>query len=292
MPLLKGSVSLLLLTLTTLLWGIPLVVLTLLKVITPGHRLRLRVLQGLNFIALNWIGLNLWWMRHWLKPRLEAEVPEGLCQDQRWLVLSNHRSWTDIFMLQLVLHRRIPMPRFFLKRPLIWVPIVGLAWWALEFPFMRRLSREQRERHPHLARRDREATERMCERVRELPIAIYNFVEGTRFTPAKHDAQQSPYRHLLRPRAGGTAQVLGLLGDQLSGILDVTLDYARPDPTFWDFLCGREGEIRLHAQRLEVPAWMPGGDYYEDTDYKERFHTWLNALWKDKDQRLDDWRRY
>lgn len=290
MPILKGSVSLLLLTLTTLFWGIPLLLLTLVKVITPGHRLRLRVLQGLNFIALNWIGLNLWWMRHWLKPRLQAEVPEGLSQDQRWLVLSNHRSWTDIFMLQLVLHRRIPMPRFFLKRQLIWVPIVGLAWWALEFPFMRRLNREQRERHPHLARRDREATERMCERARELPIAIYNFVEGTRFTPAKHDAQQSPYRHLLRPRAGGTAQVLGLLGDQLSGILDVTLDYARPDPTFWDFLCGREGEIRLYARRLEVPSWMPGGDYHEDPDYKERFHSWLNALWQDKDRRLDDWR--
>lgn len=290
MPILKGSVSLLLLTLTTLLWGLPLLLLTLLKVITPGHRLRLKVLQGLNFIALNWIGLNLWWMRLWLRPRLQAEVPEGLRQDQRWLVLSNHRSWTDIFMLQLALHRRIPMPRFFLKRQLIWVPIVGLAWWALEFPFMRRLSREQRERHPHLARRDREATERMCERVRELPIAIYNFVEGTRFTPAKHDAQQSPYRHLLGPRAGGTAQVLGLLGEQLSGILDVTLDYARPNPTFWDFLCGREGTIRLHARRLEVPEWMPGGDYHEDPDYKERFQSWLNALWQDKDRRLDAWR--
>ncbi|MBH8580660.1 acyltransferase [Bisbaumannia pacifica] len=290
MPILKGSVSLLLLTLTTLLWGLPLLLLTLLKVITPGHRLRLKVLQGLNAIALNWIGLNLWWMRLWLRPRLQAEVPEGLRQDQRWLVLSNHRSWTDIFMLQLALHRRIPMPRFFLKRQLIWVPIVGLAWWALEFPFMRRLSREQRERHPHLARRDREATERMCERVRELPIAIYNFVEGTRFTPAKHDAQQSPYRHLLRPRAGGTAQVLGLLGEQLSGILDVTLDYARPNPTFWDFLCGREGTIRLHARRLEVPEWIPGGDYHEDPDYKERFQSWLNALWQDKDRRLDAWR--
>lgn len=291
MPLLKGSVSLLLLTLTTLFWGIPLVLLTLLKVVTPGHRLRLKVLKGLNFIALNWIGVNLWWMRLWLKPDLRTELPEGLSQEQRWLVLSNHRSWTDIFMLQMALHRRIPMPRFFLKRQLIWVPIVGLAWWALEYPFMRRLTREQRERHPHLARRDREATERMCERVRELPIAIYNFVEGTRFTPAKHAAQQSPYRHLLRPRAGGTAQVLGLLGDQLSGILDVTLDYDRPNPTFWDFLCGREGRIRLHARRLEVPAWMPGGDYHEDPDYKERFHSWLNAFWQDKDQRLDDWRR-
>ncbi|WP_163557629.1 acetyltransferase [Halomonas sp. NO4] len=287
MPLLKGSVSLLLLTLTTLFWAVPLILLTLLKVITPGRALRRRVLDGLNAVALNWVGCNLWWIRRWLKPRLRVELPDGLSADRWWLVLSNHRCWTDIFLLFLALHRRLPMPHFFVKRQLIWVPVVGLAFWALEFPMLRRLTREQRERHPHLARRDREATERMCRLARERPIAIYNFVEGTRFTPAKHAAQASPYRHLLRPRAGGTAQVVSLLGDRLDGILDVTLSYANPDPTFWGFLCGSEGAMTLEARRLAVPAWMAEGSYHDDPDYKERFHSWLNALWQDKDARLD-----
>lgn len=286
MPFLKGLVSSLLLVLTTLFWGVPLVALTLVKLVTPGRHLRRLVLKGLNEVALRWVGSNLWWMRRWLKPTLDIHLPEGLSRDQWWLVLSNHRSWTDIFLLFFALHRRLPMPHFFVKRQLIWIPIVGLAFWAMEFPMLRRMTREQRARHPHLARRDREATQRMCERARERPIAIYNFVEGTRFTPAKHAAQDSPYRHLLQPRAGGIAQVLSLLGDRLGGILDVTLHYDNPRPTFWGYLCGREGPVTLNARRLEVPGWMVEGDYHDDPDYKERFHSWLNALWQDKDASL------
>lgn len=286
MPTLKGLVSLLLLTLNTLVWGVPLILLTLVKLITPGRPLRRLVLRGLNAVALNWIGFNLWWMRHWLKPQLDLEVPEGLSREQWWLVVSNHRSWTDIFVLFFALHRRIPMPRFFLKRQLIWIPIVGLAWWALEYPFMRRMSAEQRTRHPHLARRDQEATERMCRRAREAPIAIFNFLEGTRFTPVKRDAQGSPYRQLLRPKAGGIAQVLNLLGDRLEGIIDVTLSYDQPDPTFWGFLCGQEGRIVMRSRTVPIPQWMLEGDYQDDPDYKERFHSWLNALWQEKDDSL------
>ncbi|MFP3441738.1 1-acyl-sn-glycerol-3-phosphate acyltransferase, partial [Pantoea sp. SIMBA_133] len=88
-----------------------------------------------------------------------------------WLVISNHRSWTDIFILFMALHRRIPMPRFFLKHQLIWIPIVGLAFWALEFPFMRRFSREQLAKNPKLATIDRESTERVCRQARNAPIA-------------------------------------------------------------------------------------------------------------------------
>jgi 1-acyl-sn-glycerol-3-phosphate acyltransferase len=286
MPTLKGLVSLLLLTLNTLAWGIPLILLTLVKLITPGRTLRRRVLGGLNALALNWIGVNLWWMRRWLKPQFELEIPDGLSRDQWWLVISNHRSWTDIFVLFFALHRRIPMPRFFLKRQLIWIPIVGLAWWALEYPFMRRMTAEQRARHPQLARRDQEATERMCRRAREAPIAIFNFLEGTRFTPAKREAQEAPYRHLLQPRAGGIAQVISLLGDRLEGILDVTLRYDNPEPTFWGFLCGQEGRVVMKARILPVPGWMLEGDYQDDPDHKERFHSWLNALWQEKDDSL------
>lgn len=287
MSILTGIASVILLVFNTLFWGVPLILLTLVKLVVPGRPLQRRVLNGLNAIALNWIGFNLWWMRHLLRPDLHATLPEELSTDDWWLVISNHRSWTDIFMLLMVLHRRIPMPRFFLKQQLIWIPVVGLAWWALEFPFMRRYSREKLARNPKLAERDRLATERMCRHAREAPITIFNFVEGTRYTQTKRDQQQSPYRHLLRPKAGGTAQVLSLLGDRLGGIIDVTLDYTNPNPSFWEFLCGKEGKITLYAQQLAVPEWMLNGDYHQDPDYKERFHTWLNELWLAKDAALD-----
>ncbi len=288
MPILKGLVSALLLTLNTLFWGVPLILLTLLKLIVPGQRLKQKVLLGLNAVALNWIGFNLWWMRRWLKPDVSITVPEQLSPHQWWLVISNHRSWTDIFMLFMALHRRIPMPRFFLKRQLIWIPIVGLAFWALEFPFMRRFSREQIAKNPKLATIDRTSTERMCQQARNAPIAIFNFVEGTRFSVAKRDAQQSPYRHLLRPKAGGVAQVLSLLGSQLDGILDVTISYTNPSPTFWGFLCGNEAPITLHARQLDIPQWMYAPNNHDEKQHKERFHTWINSLWREKDGLLDD----
>ncbi|WP_339882689.1 acetyltransferase [Vreelandella maris] len=287
MPIFKGLVSALLLTLNTLFWGVPLILLTLLKLIAPGQRLKQKVLLGLNAVALNWIGFNLWWMRHWLKPDVSITVPEQLSPNQWWLVISNHRSWTDIFMLFMALHRRIPMPRFFLKRQLIWIPIVGLAFWALEFPFMRRFSREQIAKNPKLATIDRTSTERMCQQARNTPIAIFNFVEGTRFSVAKRDAQQSPYHHLLRPKAGGVAQVLSLLGSQLDGILDVTISYTNPSPTFWVFLCGNEAPITLYARQLDIPQWMYAPNNHDEKQHKERFHTWINSLWREKDGLLD-----
>ncbi|CAM3580262.1 1-acyl-sn-glycerol-3-phosphate acyltransferase [Halomonas sp. FME1] len=288
MPIVKGLVSALLLVLNTLVWGVPLILLTLLKIITPGQRLKQCVLRGLNAVALNWIGCNLWWMRHWLQPDVNFSIPDHLSPQQSWLVISNHRSWTDIFMLFMALHRRIPMPRFFLKRQLIWIPIVGLAFWALEFPFMRRFSREQIAKNPKLAVIDRAATERMCQQARNTPIAIFNFVEGTRFSVAKREAQQSAYRHLLRPKAGGVAQVLSLLGNQLDGILDVTISYTNSSPTFWGFLCGKEAPIALYARQLDIPLWVNTPDHHDEKQHKERFHTWINALWLEKDGLLDD----
>ncbi|MCP1313809.1 MULTISPECIES: acetyltransferase [unclassified Halomonas] len=288
MPVLKGVMSILLLTLSTLFWGVPLILLTLSKVVVPGRRAKQRLLDGLCAVALNWIGLNLWWMKRLLKPKVTLDVPDGITPQQWWLVISNHRSWTDIFLLFMALHRRTPMPRFFLKHRLIWIPIVGLAFWALEFPFMRRFSREQIAKNPKLATIDRDSTERMCRQARHAPISIYNFVEGTRFSVAKRDAQQSPFKHLLRPKAGGVAQVLGLLGDQLDGILDATLCYSRPSPSFWAFLCGQEAPVTLIVRLIEIPEWMHTADYHQQPQHKERFHAWINSLWQEKDALLEN----
>ncbi|XKF16808.1 1-acyl-sn-glycerol-3-phosphate acyltransferase [Halomonas sp. BLK-85] len=287
MPLIKGVTSLLMICVITLVLGIPLVCLSLLKLLAPTQKARSLILQGMNRITLTWIDANLWWMRHWLKTPLTEEVPDQLGDGQWWLIISNHRSWIDIFVLFMALHRRISMPRFFVKRALLWIPVIGQAFWALEFPVMRRYSREQMAKNPKLADIDRRATQRMCERAKDFPISIVIYAEGTRFTPSKREQQQSPYRHLLRPKAGGIAQVLTLMGDQLSGILDVTVSYANPSPTFWGFLCGTEQAITLTVRRLEVPKWMLDTQYHAQPQDKERFHQWINALWQEKDALLD-----
>lgn len=275
----KGCASLCYLAINTILCALPFYFLALIKLLVPSERLQLHCLAGLNRIAGYWIDLNNLWIRHILRPSIELTRPDGLSPHQWWLVISNHQSWTDILLLQLALRRQIPVPRFFIKRELIWIPVIGLAWWALEFPLM------YRKGSVSASRRDMAATRRLCQRARHTPIAIYNFVEGTRFTPAKKAAQQSPFTHLLKPKAGGVGVVLSMLGDRLSGILDVTLDYRQGSSRFWDFLCGRSGLIKLTIHQLPVEPWMYSAGL-TDVERKQRFHTWVNTLWHDKDQRL------
>jgi len=202
-------------------------------------------------------------------------------------VLANHQSWVDILVLQKVFNRRIPLLRFFLKRQLVWVPLLGLAWWALDFPFMGRYTKQQIARNPELAGRDIEATRRACAKFREIPVAIMNFVEGTRFTPAKHGRQQSPYRHLLKPKSGGVAFVLDAMGDGLHGILDVTIAYPAGRPSMVDLIGNRIPEVRVQVRQRPIPAALIGGNYQDDRAFRARFQQWMNGLWEEKDRDID-----
>jgi 1-acyl-sn-glycerol-3-phosphate acyltransferase len=237
-------------------------------------------------IAESWIGVNSWAIRNMTSTRILVESNAALDYQGHYLVLANHQSWVDIPVLQAIFNRRIPLLRFFLKSQLIWVPLLGLAWWALDFPFMKRYSREKLARHPELAGRDIEATRRKCEKFRGLPISIMNFAEGTRFTAAKLSEQQSPYLHLLKPKAGGVAFVLDAMGEALHSILDVTIAYPQGRPTFGDLFADRVGEVRIHIVQREIPNELLRGDYQNDAAARLRAQTWINALWAEKDARL------
>jgi len=284
--LLRIPLAMLLLALNILLHVTLLFAFTLVKVIVPVRGVRLACSRVLVVIAESWIGVNNILFGVFTRIRWQVEGLDGLRRDGNYLVLCNHQSWVDIPVLQKVFNRRIPFLRFFLKSQLIWVPLLGPAWWALDFPFMKRYSRETLARHPELQGKDREATRRACEKFRHMPVSVMNFVEGTRFTPAKHDAQSSPYRHLLRPKAGGLAFVLDAMGDALHAILDVTLVYPQGRPTMMDLIAGRVRDIRVHVRELSIDAALMGS-YDEDTAFRGRVKLWVNTLWSEKDARAE-----
>lgn len=273
---------LLLLVGNILLHVVPLFAFTLVKVIVPVRTVRQACSRVLVAIAESWIGVNNRLFDLFTRIRWRVEGLDGLRRDGNYLVLCNHQSWVDIPVLQKVFNRRIPFLRFFLKQQLIWVPLLGPAWWALDFPFMKRYSRETLLRHPQLQGRDREATRRACAKFRHMPVSVMNFVEGTRFTPAKHDAQSSPYRHLLRPKAGGLAFVLDAMGDALHAVLDVTIVYPEGRRTMMDLIAGRVHDIRVHVRELPIDAGLLG-DYDEDAAFRGRVKLWVNARWSEKD---------
>ncbi|MFY9397381.1 MAG: acyltransferase [Desulfomonilia bacterium] len=278
-----GAISFALMVVNTLFWACFLFPIAGLKLIIPIRAWQDRCNAVLNEIALMWIAGNNANLRLTKNIRWDVSGLEGLNPRGRYLVISNHQSWVDILVLQKVFHRRIPLLKFFLKKELIWVPIMGLAWWALEFPFMKRYSREFLEKNPHMRGKDLEITKKACERFSRMPIAVMNFVEGTRFTPKKHADQSSPFTYLLKPKAGGISFVLSAMEGNLNHIINTTIIYPRGVKTFWEFLCCSQDEIIVRVEVIPITTELRG-DYSNDPDYQKHFQAWLNRLWVDKDQ--------
>ncbi len=280
----RGVFSLFFYLLNTIVCCIPLYIVALIKLL-PVASIQNGCRRLLTVIATVWIAgnkLNQKWLNgiHWDVKGLDNLDPNGW-----YMVVANHQSWVDILVLQNVFHRKIPFLKFFLKKELFWFPFLGQAWWALDFPFMKRYTRKFLKKHPHLIGKDLEITRQACEKFRTLPVSIMNFVEGTRFTPEKHARQRSPYTHLLRTRAGGMAFVLAAMGDKLHEVVDVTIAYPQGAASFWDFACGRVKEIKVRVKTLPITNQIVG-DYLKDVQFKRDFQTWLNGLWRQKDQDL------
>jgi 1-acyl-sn-glycerol-3-phosphate acyltransferase len=264
----------------------PLIVAALLKAALPMRGFRRVCDRILMAIAASWISVNTTMIRWFTRMRLLVDIDANLQPQGHYLVVANHQTWVDIPVLQAVLNRRVPLLRFFLKSQLFWVPLLGLAWWALDFPFMKRYSREHLAKRPELAGRDIAATRRACARFMHIPVAIMNFVEGTRFTRDKHARQESPFTHLLKPKAGGIAFVLDAMGRALHSILDVTIVYPAGRPTMFDLFADRVREVRVSIRERQIPADLLAGDYQNDPAFRERMQGWLNELWEDKDRAI------
>jgi len=277
----------LLVTLNTILHSSVLLTLAVFKLLLPLAGARRRLSAWLIRIAESWVAVNNAMLDALTPTVIEIRGGESLRRGGWYLVLANHQSWVDIPVLQYAFNRRIPFLKFFLKQQLIWVPLLGLAWWALDFPFMRRYSQALLARRPELRGRDKAATRRACERFRELPVSIVNFVEGTRFSPAKHAAQKSEFRHLLRPKAGGVAFVLEAMGEQLQALVEVTIAYPGGTPTVVDLFAGRVRRIVVDVDVQPIPADLLGQDYDNDADFRARFQAWLNGRWAARDARLE-----
>jgi 1-acyl-sn-glycerol-3-phosphate acyltransferase len=281
----RGVISLLIYVVNTIFWVVQIFFIAFLKLVIPlrGWRKFCNIL--LTGIANNWIAVNNFNQRCTSRVRWDVKGLEGLKRKEWYMVLSNHQSWVDILVLQRVFYRKIPFLKFFIKKELIWVPLLGLAWWALDFPFMKRYSKAFLEKHPHLRGKDLETTRRACEKFKSIPVSVMNFVEGTRFSRIKHRKQGSPHTNLLRPKAGGMAFVFQAMGEQLHSIVDVTIAYPEGAKSFWEFLCGRVGEIKVRVKSYPLSRELLG-DYFNDSEYRERFQQWLNDLWEEKDSRI------
>lgn len=285
-PFVRGVISFLVLALNTVFWCLLLFALALCKFFFPFRAVLVRLDPLINAVASAWTHVNSLWMRVAHRTDWTIEGVESLRYNDWYLVNCNHQSWVDIFVLQHALVGRIPVLKFFLKAELIYVPVIGLAWWALDFPFMKRHSRADLRKNPNLRNDDRDSARRACAKFAKIPTSVMNFVEGTRFTPEKRQAQASPYQHLLKPKAGAMAMALNAMGAQFHSLVDATIAYPDGIPTFWQYLCGQCPSVYLKLRQLEIPVEFCTGDYENDRTLRKSFHRWLDEIWQRKDAEM------
>ena len=135
-------------SISTILWFIPLMFFTLLKFLVPYPPFRRLMTRWVMGIGENWISVNAVIFGAANGTRYTVVGTEGLSKSKWYLVIANHQTWVDVVALQTALNRRIPFLKFFVKQQLIWFPVLGIAFWAMDMPFMKRHSKAYLAEHP------------------------------------------------------------------------------------------------------------------------------------------------
>lgn len=279
---LKSAASFCVIVFNLLLCALPLLLAGIAKGIVPGSRPAAnRLMDGIYRWAVR---VDDFWLRSVIGIRWN-HPPMNLARDRSYLVLSNHASWSDILLIQSVIVRGGvggrhgsgpgPLLKFLVKRELAFIPILGLIFWAYDFPLLQRKSAAG-EDDATRRQRDLQAVRDACQVVRENPAAMMNFAEGSRSTPAKRARQESPYQFLLAPRVGGFHALLEGVGDEVEGVIDLTVGYPA-SVSFWAFLSGALPSVQIDAQvfgRGDLPQT------------REEAALWLSARWDEKDRRI------
>ena len=287
MAIFTGALSFLLLVINTLFWCSFLLTIAIFKLLLPIESWKTLCTKWIIAIGECWIFCNGLWIKILHKPEWIVDGFDSLNQSEWYLTMANHQSWADIFILQGITNRKIPMLKFFMKDVLIWVPVIGLAWWALDMPFLKRYTEEQIKKNPSLRGKDVIEMKKSFGRFARYPVSIFSFAEGTRFTEAKHVSQDSPYDKLLRPKSGGIGLTLSTM-PYIKKVLDFTIKYGSNDRTFWDFLCGRMSNVKIQVKIINVPENLVQKNYAEDKKFREELKEWLYSIWEEKNRFLNN----
>ena len=268
------------------LWGGLIIVLGLVKLLLPNGAVKTAWNKIMHALMFSFGRVSVLLIRLFNKVDIECAVHGELAKDRWYLIIANHLSYLDIILLIEFATHRIPAPKFFLKKELIWLPFVGLGAWALDMPFMHRYTKAYLEKHPEKKGKDLETTKAYCEKFRTVPTTVINFVEGTRFTTQKHMMKQSPYQNLLPPKAGGVSFTLAAMGELFTNVLDISLLY--PENTrhpMMAMLSGQMTKIVIDVNVTPIPELQQQSERTE-SEFRLYFQNWLNDLWKNKDARI------
>ena len=285
MKTLIGVASFFCLTVNMIFWSSLLFITGLLRLVVPSKNWKKLWTSVTIFIGETCISCNNIWIKILLRPSISIIGMKNLKKKHWYIATSNHQSWGDIFILQKITNRKIPLLRFFMKDVLKWIPIVSIVGWALDMPFLKRYSKEQIDKNPSLRGKDLEQMKKAFKRLETNPGTVFSFAEGTRFTKQKHEDQNSPYKNLLKPKAGGIGVALSTM-PFISTLLDISISYNSDSKSFWSFLCGEMSDIKIKVRSIEIPEDLLKKDYSKDGQFRNDLKEWLNLIWEEKDRFL------
>ena len=286
----KGVLGFVAVVINTLFWCLFLLTIAIFKLLIPTESWKRLCTKLIINIGECWIYCNGLWIQALHRPRWNVEGFEELDSSNWYLAVANHQSWADIFVLQGITNRKIPMLKFFMKHVLIWVPVIGLAWWALDMPFLKRYTKEEIQKNPELRGKDIKAMEKSFERYSRYPVSIFSFAEGTRFTKEKKDNQLSQFEYLLNPKIGGIGLTLTTM-PYIKLLLDFTIHYEDERRSFWDFLCGRMSKVDVRVRQIKIPDNLLSKNYEDDPIFRENLKEWVYDIWSDKEKYLEEVRK-
>jgi len=285
MEMVVGVLAFCCIVINTLFWCFFLLGIAIAKLILPLESWKRLCTKWIIYTGECWIYCNGLWMNILHKPNWSIEGFDSLDKSNWYLTIANHQSWADIFVLQGITNRKIPMLKFFMKDVLIWVPVIGLAWWALDMPFLKRYTEEQIKKNPSLRGKDVTEMKASFERFARYPVSIFSFAEGTRYTKEKHSLQSSTFENLLMPKSGGIGLTLSTM-PYIKKTLDFSIKYYTDKRTFWDFLCGRMSKVSIRVRTIEIPKNLLAKGYANDIKFREELKRWLYEIWNEKSKFL------
>ncbi|PHH74279.1 hypothetical protein CDD82_5020 [Ophiocordyceps australis] len=208
------------------------------------------------------------------------------------VVISNHVAWADFYMIQALAQRShmLGRCRYFAKRQLRAVPLLGWGLWAMGMPL---ISRKWLQDKAELNRVFSSITDHGC------PIWLISFCEAMRFTRTRYQESQAWCKkmdkpqpnHLLYPRNKGFVATIQHLrqAPHIKAVYDLTIAYKHKTafqaaPPFWETLSmsslsRSEGyKFHVHVRRFPIES-LP------DTD--EGLALWLEERWIAKGEWLE-----
>ncbi|RUP51307.1 acyltransferase-domain-containing protein [Jimgerdemannia flammicorona] len=216
------------------------------------------------------------------------EIPE----EESAIVMANHRSWTDFYMIHSVAIRKKMLSncKYFVKDSLKFLPFFGWGMWLMGMIFVKRNWVK-----------DQAKINQMFATINEFksPVWIISFVEGTRFTPQKLVDSQlfsqerglPVMKNLLVPRTKGfVACVQKLRNSHVHYVYDLTIAYNHRleglrgfgiPPDMLRVHAGRlspEYDFHIHVRRYPI-AELPEED--------EALAEWVHDRYVEKDRILE-----